>query len=219
MPSKRFWQMRQRRATTCRRNCRRRRTRATSGRTDRRAPRRRRCSTLYGDRAALHAAEMEVGLVIEAPQLVGDQLAVAVGIERRVGVDMDHRRHPAVIGLLHIRIDAERAFLRGTSSSTSRTSSCTLPSRPLIVMRLRQLEHVPDRVDPGADADDDIVAGDRPRLVLSAVTAPEFEPNSKPVHLDAGQDAHALGLGLGRRGRTSRRCCWRSRRASRAAPR
>ena len=50
--------------------------------------------------AALHAAEIEVGLVVDAPDLVGDELAVAVGIERRIGIDMDHRRHPPVVGLV-----------------------------------------------------------------------------------------------------------------------
>ena len=55
---------------------------------------------------------MKVRLVIQAPQLVGDQLSVAIGIERRIGVDVDHRRHAAVVHLLIVRVDAERALLQ-----------------------------------------------------------------------------------------------------------
>ena len=40
------------------------------------------------------------------------ELAVAIGVERRIGVHVDHRRHPAVVRLLEIGIDAERAFLQ-----------------------------------------------------------------------------------------------------------
>src|SRR6187455_3032436 len=64
-----------------------------------------------GRGAALHAAEAEVGLVIDAPQLVGDELAVAVRVERRVGIDVENRRETPIIGLVHVGIDAKRAFL------------------------------------------------------------------------------------------------------------
>ena len=152
---------------------------------------------LVGRGAALDAAEIEIGLVIDAPELVGDQLAVEVGIERRVGIDMDHRRHAPVIGLVHVGIDAERAFLAGTSISTSarRRAPCR---RALDGDRLRQLEHVPDLVDPGADADHHRARRrSRPLLVSSAVTAPAVRAELEACHLDAGEDAHALGLGLG----------------------
>src|SRR5579872_1628219 len=46
-----------------------------------------------GHGAALHAAEVEIGLVVDAPEPVGDHRAVDVGVERRIRVDVDHRRH------------------------------------------------------------------------------------------------------------------------------
>ncbi len=65
---------------------------------------------LVGRGPALDAAEAEIGLVIDAPDLVGDQPAVALGVKRRVGIDMQNRREASVIGPMHRRIDTERAF-------------------------------------------------------------------------------------------------------------
>ena len=117
---------------------------------------------LVGRGAALDAAEIEIGLVIDAPDLVGDELAVAIRIERRVGIDMQHRREAPVIGPVHMRIDAERAFLETPE----------LPHRHVVADLavgldgdlLRQLEQVPDLVDPGTDADHHRLAGD-PALI------------------------------------------------------
>ncbi len=59
--------------------------------------------------AALHA--VAVALVVDAPQLVGDQLAVVV-VQRRVGVDVDHRRSGAVAAVEHLRVDRDLALLQ-----------------------------------------------------------------------------------------------------------
>jgi hypothetical protein len=61
-----------------------------------------------GHRTALDAGEIEVGLVVDAPEFLGDQRAVDVAVERGVGVDVDDRRHLAVVGALHFGIDAQR---------------------------------------------------------------------------------------------------------------
>src|SRR3546814_5765203 len=63
------------------------------------------------DRAALHAVEVEVRLVVDAPELIGDERAVDVGMERRVGVHVHDRRHGAVVGDEVARLDTQHAFL------------------------------------------------------------------------------------------------------------
>ena len=58
--------------------------------------------------------------------------------------------------------------------------------------RLRQLEHVPDRVDPRADADDDLVAADRrPPTVSTAVTRRAAAADCEARDLDAFDDLDA----------------------------
>ncbi len=44
----------------------------------------------------LHAAEVEIRLVVDAPQLVGDELSFVI-VEWGVGVHVDHGRHVAVV--------------------------------------------------------------------------------------------------------------------------
>lgn len=56
---------------------------------------------------------MKIGFLIDALGLVGDHRTVDVRDERRVRVHMDNRRHHTGIGHLKIRLDAERAFLKG----------------------------------------------------------------------------------------------------------
>src|SRR3546814_5128296 len=52
---------------------------------------------LVGRGAALHAFEVEVRLVVSTPELIGDERAVDLGQERRVGVNTPDRRHGAEI--------------------------------------------------------------------------------------------------------------------------
>ncbi len=112
-------------------------------------------------RAALHAAEVEVGLVVDAPQLVGDELgrrgpSTAARRCRRVSPAASRRRWSSG------NRDRRRACLPAAPcSATSRTPSCDLAVASLDRDRLRQGEHVPDRIDPRTDGDDDLVAGDR----------------------------------------------------------
>ena len=68
---------------------------------------------------------------------------VAIRIEWRVGIDMEHRRQAAVIGLVHVPVDGERALLEAPEFP-HRTSSWTLPVEVLDRDPLRQIEHVPE---------------------------------------------------------------------------
>src|SRR3546814_20808198 len=53
---------------------------------------------LVGRGAALHAVEVEVRLVVDAPALIGDERAVAVGMEGRGGVPVHARRIASCVG-------------------------------------------------------------------------------------------------------------------------
>jgi hypothetical protein len=106
-------------------------------------------------------------------------------MKRGVRVDVDHRRHPAVVGGEKARIDAEHPFLELPET----------PHRDVVVDpavaaldrdRLGQVEHGPDVAHPGTCAHDDVIALDRPFVgehgrYRAAVVA-ELEP----------RDLHAL---------------------------
>ena len=173
---------------------------------------------LVGRGAALDAAEIEVGLVIEAPQFVDQEPAIDIGIERRIGVDMDNRRHVPVIGLVHVGIDAKRALLQAPVFPHAH-AVMHLAVAPLDRNGARQIQHVPDLVDPWADADHDIIAGDAPLVGQDGGhglrVAAEFEAGDRGT----GHDAARLRPRPWRRGRRSRRCCWRNRPSSRAGRR
>src|SRR6476659_2059484 len=146
-------------------------------------------------RTALNAAEIEVRLVVEAPQLIGDERAVYVGIEWRVGVDMDDRRHPAVIGLVHFRIDAEGTLLEAPIDPHTHVVM-DLAVAALDRNALRQLKHVPDPRDPGARAGNDVVAGDAAPTRTERRHRAGVRAELEARDLDAGHDAYALGLCL-----------------------
>src|SRR5438128_8218595 len=108
---------------------------------------------------------------------------------------MHDGRHAAVIGLVHARIDAERPLIQAPIFPHA-DIVVDLAVTPLDRDTARQLQHVPKLIDPGTDADHDIVAGylavagddcgDRRRI------AAEFEA----LDFDAGHDAHAFSFGL-----------------------
>src|SRR5918998_636181 len=114
--------------------------------------------------AALYPVEVEVRLVVDPPELVGDELAVLI-VERGVGVDVDYRRHVAVVVHEEARLDPEHALLQR-------------PVRPHVAVvgelavgtldrdLSRQIQHLPDVPDPRPDAHHEVLATDRAPIGL-----------------------------------------------------
>ena len=96
--------------------------------------------------AALDA--VAILLVVDAPQLVGDELAV-VGVERRVGVEVDDRRHRAVLEREQRGVDRDLALLQ-VPVRPHRLVACDVAVRLVHVDRGRQLEHRPEVLGPRA---------------------------------------------------------------------
>ena len=108
---------------------------------------------------------------------------------------MDDRRHAAVVELLIVRVDADDALLQAPIA----------PGRDAVVHRAvgaldrdfaGQVEHVPDRLDPGPDRDDDLIALDRSPVRDDAGDRVGIAAALEARDLHAGHDAHAPGLRL-----------------------
>ncbi len=108
---------------------------------------------------------------------------------------MNDRRHLAVVGLVHVGIDAEgallqapvfphaHAFVHDAVATLDRDSS-------------RQLEHVPDPVHPWTDGDDDIVTGNLALVGHETGDGPAVGAEFEARHLDPGHDADAFAFRL-----------------------
>ena len=106
---------------------------------------------------------------------------------------MDHRRGAAVVGLLGLRVDAQRALLQAPVGP--HLDALVILAVLAVDRDVRgQLEHVPAVLDPGADADHDVVGLDTALVRLDGGDG--IALHAETGHADAGDDANALGLGL-----------------------
>ena len=123
---------------------------------------------------------MAVALEVDPPELVRHELAL-VGVERRVGVEVDHGRRAPVGGREHRRVDGDLALLE-VPVRPHRTVADDVARGRVDVDRLRQPEHRPEALRPGAGRDHDLLpeldralARSRPRAIEPSA------PLSKPV--------------------------------------
>nr|ABZ09842.1 hypothetical protein ALOHA_HF4000APKG8L7ctg1g17 [uncultured marine microorganism HF4000_APKG8L7] len=144
---------------------------------------------------ALDAAEIEVGLVIDAPHLFGNERAVHIGEERCVRVHVDDGRHATIVGLVHVGVDAERAFLEAPIGPHGDVV-VHFAVAALDADGIWQIEHVPYGFDPGANAHDDEIGLDSAPVGLDRAHRAGTTGEAEPRHLDPCQDAHALGFRL-----------------------
>jgi hypothetical protein len=135
----------------------------------------------------LYAAKTEVRLVIDAPQLLGDQVPVAIRIKWCVGIDMDNRREAPVIGLVHIGIDGERALFQAPEFP-HRYVVMNVAGEVLDRDLLRQIEHVPDIIHPGTGAHHHRLAADAALVGVECSDGPRVRAELEAEHRGAGQD-------------------------------
>src|SRR5215203_1963329 len=145
---------------------------------------------------ALYPVEVEVGFVIDPPELVGDEFAVFV-VEWGVGVYVDHRRHLAFVIRKEARLDPQHTLLQ-RPVRPHLTIGIQLAIRTLDGDPLGQVEHVPEVPDPRADRHEELLAADHASIRLDGVYTTVF--HAKSGNPDPGVDLHALGLGFGGEG-------------------
>ena len=119
-----------------------------------------------------------------------------VGVERRVGVEVDHRRRAAVGGREHQRVDRDLALLE-IPVRPHRLVAGDVARGSVDVDRHREAEHPPELLRPRARARRRPARRPRwsPLLVSTAVTLPS---SARPEAGDLGvrQDLDALGEAL-----------------------
>src|SRR5262245_14333396 len=116
---------------------------------------------------------------------------------------MDHWRKAADVSLVHLRVDAERAFLDATIGPHAH------PGMHFAVAALhrhdfRQIEHGPKARCPGARTDDDVVARDPSAIGVERRHRAGIRAELEALHLDTRQDTDAFGFRLA--GETIKRC-------------
>ena len=148
-----------------------------------------------GHVATLHAAEVEVRLVVDAPLALDQHVAVLVA-QRGISVHVNYRRHVAVVVHQVTGVDTQRALLEGPELPRR------LSERPVAhhdVGGVGEVQHLPQLGDPRAGGRHDMVDGDRRRLGSLAGnhvgdgTAVDHQLGDQ----SSGNHAYALGLHLG----------------------
>ena len=144
--------------------------------------------------ATLHASEVEVGLVVDTPLAVDQEVAVLV-VEGRVGVHVYDRRHTALVVHEVAGIDTQGSLLEGPE-----------PPRRLGVGRavhddvggVGQVQHFPEFGYPRSGGCDHMVYLDHAAVghYVGHGTAVDHQLGDHGV----GHHAHALGLGLRKQG-------------------
>ena len=153
--------------------------------------------------AALHA--VAVALEVDAPELVGDELAV-VGVERRVRVEMDHGRRAAVRGREHQRVDGDLALLE-VPVRPHRAVADDVARRRVMSIVSGMPSMRPEPRGPGPGRDDDLLADldrilrssrlprrSRRRVTSKPVTSTPFEHRDPFAEALVAQAEHGLDV-------------------------